>query len=267
MEEKKRYSIGKISSIMGVSVQTLRFYEKIGLFTPCYTNPETGYRYYEYSQMHKIDRIRYLQTLGLSLKDIKELYDGGDVGSMLQALNGQREKELETLRECRDRLDGLNWYIDYFTFLDRRKHRGVVYSKIIGPRYALVVEMGDVPFSISNERFYRLRTQAPYRDLPCLRQYVSLLNLEALRQGRTYTERYGQYLREDPGFRDGHVIELPAGEYLCFLAPIYREDLWTPEIFEPFIEKERSYLVVADEYEDNLESYDGCPYEIQLLEL
>ena len=54
---------------------------------------------------------------------------------------------------------------------------------------------------------------------------------------------------------------------MCFLAPIYREDKWSPDIFKPFLEKNRPYLVVADEYEDNLENFDGCPYEIQLLEL
>ena len=37
------------------------------LLQPKYTNPATGYRYYYVNQLHFIDRIKYLQKLGLSL--------------------------------------------------------------------------------------------------------------------------------------------------------------------------------------------------------
>lgn len=266
VDEKKLYTIGKISAIMGISVQTLRFYEKIGLFEPCYVNPETGYRYYEYAQMHKIDRIRYFQKLGISLKDIKGIYNGDSTKAILDDLTAQREKELRALEESKKKLEELDWYIDYFSFLQGKKHFGLVYAKHIEKRYAMLVEMGDVPFSVSNERFYHLRCQQPYADLECRRQYVSLLDDECLHQNKTFTLQYGLYLKEDPGLRNEHLVELPAGEYLCFLAPIYNEERWDTSIFEKFLDKNRSYLVIANEYEDNLYRYDQCMYEVQIIE-
>ena len=67
---KNRYTIGEVAEMMGVSVQTIRYYCKIGLIRPAYTNGETGYRYFAPEQLHYIDRIRYLTKCGLSLKDI-----------------------------------------------------------------------------------------------------------------------------------------------------------------------------------------------------
>ena len=43
---KNRYTIGEVAEMMGVSVQTIRYYCKIGLIRPAYTNGETGYRYF-----------------------------------------------------------------------------------------------------------------------------------------------------------------------------------------------------------------------------
>ncbi len=266
MEKGKLYSIGKIAYLMGISVQTLRFYEKIGLFEPSYVDPETGYRYYEYTQMHKIDRIRYLQKLGVPLKKIAEIYQENSVEAMTRALQTQLEQKREEQRKLQGQIEDLDWYLDYWTFLDRKKYIGVMYTRHLERRYAFVSPMGDVPFSISNEWFYELRNQPQYQGLECRRQYVSILDDGQLRQGHTYTLQYGLYLKGDPGCRDQHLIELPEGEYLCFLARIYDESQWSPEIFERFLEKDERYLVIANEYEDNLQQFDKCLYEIQLIE-
>ena len=42
---EKRYTIGEISHITGVSKDTLRYYDRIGVFKPEYVDPENQYRY------------------------------------------------------------------------------------------------------------------------------------------------------------------------------------------------------------------------------
>ena len=51
---KNRYTIGEVAEMMGVSVQTIRYYCKIGLIRPAYTNGETGYRYFAPEQLHPL---------------------------------------------------------------------------------------------------------------------------------------------------------------------------------------------------------------------
>jgi len=69
---KKLYSIGEMSKLVNVSVQTLRHYEKIKLFRPSYIDPNTNYRYYSDSQFHYLDIIKSLKFIGLPLQKIKE---------------------------------------------------------------------------------------------------------------------------------------------------------------------------------------------------
>lgn len=272
MEENRLYTIGKISSMMGISIQTLRFYEKIGLLEPRFVNPETGYRYYEYSQMHMIDRIRYFQKLGISLKDIKEIFYSKNANEILEHLRLQHHKERQVYEESRNRLEELEWYIEYFSFLKDQKFIGIPYQKHFDKRIALVVDMGiNVRFSESNERFYRLRNDSFYGDLECRRKYVYILDDAYLRKQQAVTLQYGLYLKEDPGIRDAHIIELPEGEYICFLAPIYHqlhqseEELPTSAL-AGLMKDNRSYLVVADEYESNLYNYEQSIWEIQIIE-
>ena len=65
------YTISEFAKMTGVSTDTLRYYDKINLFKPTSTDPQTGYRYYTLKEFEEIGVIQTLQTLGVSLKDIK----------------------------------------------------------------------------------------------------------------------------------------------------------------------------------------------------
>lgn len=68
---KEIYTISEFAKMTGVSTDTLRYYDKINLFKPTSTDPQTGYRYYTLKEFEEIGVIQTLQTLGVSLKDIK----------------------------------------------------------------------------------------------------------------------------------------------------------------------------------------------------
>ena len=77
MREKTKLKIGEFSQMMQVTVKTLRHYEQKGILFPCKVDEWTGYRYYSVEQMQRLNTIRQLQSLGFSLDEIKELYEGG----------------------------------------------------------------------------------------------------------------------------------------------------------------------------------------------
>ena len=66
------FSIGELSKLQNISRQTLIFYDKIGLFTPAYIDPENGYRYYHANQLDYLDTICIMKKIGFSLEEIKE---------------------------------------------------------------------------------------------------------------------------------------------------------------------------------------------------
>ena len=68
------YKIGDFSSMSKTTIKTLRYYEKEGLLTPVYIEQNTGYRYYESSQLIDISKIISLRQIGLSIKEIKKSF-------------------------------------------------------------------------------------------------------------------------------------------------------------------------------------------------
>ena len=52
---QKLLTIGLFSKITNISIKSLRYYERIGIFSPAYIDEKTGYRYYSFFRTAKID--------------------------------------------------------------------------------------------------------------------------------------------------------------------------------------------------------------------
>lgn len=85
------YKIGEFSSLSKTTIKTIRYYEKEGLITPCFIDEYTGYRYYEAKQLDEVARIISFRKIGLSIKDIKQVLNGGDLADILN----ERRKSIE----------------------------------------------------------------------------------------------------------------------------------------------------------------------------
>ena len=64
--------IGKAAELAGVSVDTIRFYQKLGL-TKKVDRSAAGYRLFDEDQIRDLKFVRHAQELGFSLTEIKEL--------------------------------------------------------------------------------------------------------------------------------------------------------------------------------------------------
>lgn len=74
------YSIGEVTKKTGLSVHTLRYYEKEGLL-PFVTKNSSGIRVYSDSDLQWLSMIEYLKKSGLQIKEIRqyiEWYRKGD---------------------------------------------------------------------------------------------------------------------------------------------------------------------------------------------
>jgi len=97
------FKIGDFSRIGQVSVRMLRYYDKLGLLTPDYTDPFTSYRYYTIEQLARLNRIVALNEMGLTLHQIAGLLDkrGGLSIDQLRGMLILRQAEIE--RELQDK--------------------------------------------------------------------------------------------------------------------------------------------------------------------
>ena len=115
MQSKKDlYQIGEVARLFHLSISLLRHYDKTGLVTPEYTDPDTGYRYYGTRQFELLNTIRYLRVLDFPLAQIKAFLDNRDTDVIEEKLVHQKEviarkqKELELIsRKIDHRLEQL----------------------------------------------------------------------------------------------------------------------------------------------------------------
>ena len=102
MKVNNKLKIKEFSLLCGVTVKTLRHYEKIGLLQPFEVDEWTGYRYYNVSQMQAMENIRRLKEMGFSLDEIIEMFASGSLKPTLQTLEkkiAENERELHKLQQ------------------------------------------------------------------------------------------------------------------------------------------------------------------------
>ena len=67
-------TIGQVAKAAAVGIETIRFYERQGLFDPPPRRP-SGYRQFPDEVVHRLRFIRRAKDLGFSLREIRELLD------------------------------------------------------------------------------------------------------------------------------------------------------------------------------------------------
>lgn len=115
MKNKMKFKIGEFSKLCQVTVKTLRHYEEIGLLVPIAVDEWTGYRYYDISQLRRVNRIVYLKQLGLSLEEINELFEGGKEYPDTELLRVKIE-------QCKSEMERLVWRQTELAKLENKLH-------------------------------------------------------------------------------------------------------------------------------------------------
>ena len=87
---QEKYTISEIARLFGISNQTLRYYDKIGLFKPEKTDPKTGYRYYTHRQFFNLSLIMRLKKLNFSLESIQKYSAVRDIDLLEESLIEQK---------------------------------------------------------------------------------------------------------------------------------------------------------------------------------
>jgi len=100
--------IGELSAKSGVSIQTIRYYEELGLLQSS-DRTAGNYRLFAPQTVQRLAFIKRLQTLGLSLNSIKEclaIHDQGDlpcpiIEQQLQHQVREIERKIQELSQLR----------------------------------------------------------------------------------------------------------------------------------------------------------------------
>lgn len=108
---QSKLTIGRLAKLVGVNVETIRYYQRIGLIDEP-AAPLNGFRQYPVKTAGNITFIKRAQRLGFSLKEIAELLKIGDghcddVRARAEKKRNKINDQIHDLQTLRNTLDKL----------------------------------------------------------------------------------------------------------------------------------------------------------------
>lgn len=106
--------IGELSRRTGVDIETIRYYERVGLLPPA-ARSENGYRSYGAQAMERLAFIRHCRALDMPLAETRRLLDFadrpqadcGDIDGLIDAQLERVRMRLQSMRALEQQLTAL----------------------------------------------------------------------------------------------------------------------------------------------------------------
>jgi len=104
LEMAETVQIGKAAQVAGVSVDTIRFYQKLGIINSV-RRSAGGYRLFDGEQIRDLTFVRHAQELGFSLAEVKELLALREKHHVCSEVQSMLKRKLGDVRE---KINGLS---------------------------------------------------------------------------------------------------------------------------------------------------------------
>lgn len=114
-------SIGELSKMTGVGIETIRYYERLGLLKPV-ARKTSGYRVFNRDSYRTLRFLKHAQELGFALSEIKDLLRlRADKESRCNDVKARAEKHLKEVKEKIERLNSIQDVLS--KLIDQCHHR------------------------------------------------------------------------------------------------------------------------------------------------
>jgi len=173
-----RWRIGQIAELFGLSVQALRYYDQIGLFSPHERDQDTGYRYYLQTQVYRLANIVYLRKQGYSIKEIKDYLDNLTFKGRAAGLQMQAEALVKEVKRLEFISNTIKEKIHYIESSDYREKGSSI--EVVSVPARSYLQIGPEKELYASEAFYFFPTIVIYTPTEkifgaCIRQKEDLL--------------------------------------------------------------------------------------------
>ena len=101
-DSPQRYQIGTVAEMTGLSIQTLRHWDEVGLVPPS-ERSEGGFRLYSAIDIQRLLVIRRMKPLEFTLDEMRHLLDSIDLLADPGSPENQRMAAADYIRECHRR--------------------------------------------------------------------------------------------------------------------------------------------------------------------
>lgn len=244
-------SIGKMAEINGVTIPTLRLYDKNGLLKPAYIDPDSSYRYYTLQQTARLDIIAYMKELGMSLGEIRSVLQKEDIALIEGILARKNEQLHEQMRRLKERHDAVERAISQIERYRKSPFTGTTSLEYIDRRYIWSIPCPE-NFYEKDRNSYEETVMALRRELINAGvQQVHSYNLGTTILQKNFEE--GRFVADRVFiFSDKHILEHPgtvsaveSGMFACIYLDDYDDEIDFGKRLLAFC-RENGYIICGD---------------------
>ncbi len=251
----ERLSIGKMADLNHISVQTLRYYDNIGLLKPVFVDKENNYRYYSIKQSAKLDMIQYMKSLGMSLEKIKEQFEKKDVTVILEMLEEQKQWIDVKMKELHQMKKAITICLENYSRYLKLPKDGYIELQHIPERKIFCYDVKKNIYERDGEGYEyilrELKKQAVLCNLPMLYfcNVGSIIRNKKLVEKEFVSTEIFLYLDEDLQLKENVEI-IPENKYICMYGycdiddDFMKEKEYAYRLFQYI--KDNNYKVVGD---------------------
>lgn len=211
---KNYFLISEFAKLRGININSLRYYEKLGLLKPAYIDEKTNYRYYSAEQLTLLNKIILCIQLGISLREMATYIDeDGNLQSqrLLEQGKAVAQKRIEEMQ------NNLNYIELSLRNIEENKEfegREGMYFRNIEERKVITTELYNSRTEVKklvseiSEIYKAAQKKGYFPILPA----GQILKID--KEGNLSIRLFLEVLncRED----DDGVQTFPAGQYSCF---------------------------------------------------
>lgn len=261
---KNYFTISEFAKLRGININSLRYYEKLGILKPAHIDEKTNYRYYSAEQVSVLNKIILCIQLGIPLKEMAEYIDEeGNLQSQRLLERGRIEAK-KRMQELENNLNFIESSLENIEDNKKYADKKGIYCRKLKERKVITTKdyerMSDFKEMLSEVgEIYKI---AQENEL-----------FPVLPAGQIWkVDRYGKtkfcFFLEIMNYQKEHrkIISLPEGEYSCLQIDLSSKiDL--DENISIFRGEDYEKLIIVDNVMLEKYSFETRPSELQKINI
>lgn len=209
----EEFTISEFAKLRNININSLRYYEKIGLLKPVRIDSKTHYRYYTAEQLPALDTIMLCIDLGIPLKELLQYIDENGIlqsQKMFEYGKSLVQKRIHTLQLG---LDKIEYSIRYTELCNKFSDKMGLYTREIPKRRFFcaeytgkVTDMKQIQIE-STKLFYSAQNAEATPVFPA--GIMLMLNNSEVKSCDLFFEIAEKELLHK------QIVEIPKGNYQC----------------------------------------------------
>lgn len=247
---KHGFTISEFAKLRDININSLRYYEKIGVLTPAYTDPKTGYRYYTPEQLSLLDTILLCIDLGIPLKQLSEYMNDNEFIQNRKLFETGKILAQNKIRDIQIGLDKIEYTLRYLNVNQQYTNINEPYERTIIERTFTTL---DYTGSLMDVREIEIASAELYcyaqkRQLSPVFPAGLLIKFDGAQINvKIFFEIVGKDVQ------DKSIIKLPAGNFLCQQINLTPETNLIEVIHSTFQKSEKMEIIVSNMLLDNFQ--------------